>query len=640
MNNRDERPEHIDSHLLTHESIYLLLDAYFTHEVSADINRIVESHLQICATCKQRLADIDYFHQLFERVSNNPVTSSSSLNVEQTTHPESLADAVLNGIVQAEKKDHSPLVGENSTFPPASSSPLFHQSGVLHIGIHAQLDGKQQGRQDTFDQKLSDGSNTNQRGEINMNKRVPGEFYEPEALHQQNEARTFAARLSRPHRWLTLTVVLVAALVLVLASTFVTQLLSMQQHSHRIGGLVHSTATTHPTIATTPSPVLQEGWVRQWALPPLAEDTDPSKPNFLPSLTWSPAAPRTFYLCRAQLDYQTSALPAVLTDFYRSEDAGVHWTALPLPEAASSCLLLPDMARPNIIGLEDDRGGNYISTDRGQHWQRLQPPPGWYEGNGPSFHMSLVSGRLYVGGYWTSDYHHWTRWYPDKQASSYFQQLAVNPQHPDTMYTVVDTCNGTPSLPAGVQSLCRSDDGGQSWHFLIAFHSVTTDPLTPMLCLAASNPSVLYTIGNTTQGAQPLRSTDGGKTWQPISPSIGGSFTSLWAGVCGAAFFEGEQSTTVDDTRFDFPFFAKTDTGTIYHASYSQETVGGIEIPQGVSILVNKTWKQIASVPFAQNTLPPYNLKILFSPSSASSPPLLLAFDHLYIYRYTGSIGA
>lgn len=469
-----------------------------------------------------------------------------------------------------------------------------------------------------------------------MNKRTPGEFYETEVRHQQNEARTFARRPSRPRRWLTLTVALVAALVLVLASTFVAQLLSMQQQRHQIGGSVHATATTHPPLTTTPSAVLQKGWVRQWPLPPLAEDTDPSKPEFLPSLAWSPTAPQTFYLCRAQLEYVAPAPPAALTVFYRSEDAGVHWTALPLPEAVGSCLLLPDLARPNIVGLEDDRGGNYISKDRGQHWQHVQSPPGWSDG--PSLHMYLVSGRLYAGGYWTTDYQHWTRWYPDKQASSHFQQLAVDPQHPDTIYTVLDTCSGTPSLPAGTQSLCRSDDNGQSWRFLTVFEPVT-NPQTPMLCIAAGNPSILYTFGNTPKGAKPLRSTDGGNTWQIISPSITGSIANPLAGICGSTFFEGDRSATVDDTRFDFPSFASTDTGMIYHTSYSQESIEGIEIPQGVSVLVKNTWKQIAPVPFPQNTLPPYNLKVLFFPSSmASSHPLLLAFDHQYIYRYTGSI--
>ncbi len=422
-------------------------------------------------------------------------------------------------------------------------------------------------------------------------------------------------------------------------------------------------------VAATPTEALapNSSWRKLWTLPVLPPPPDSAygaDPPYTPQIAWSPANAQRLYLCRATINYQN--MPAVLHDLYRSDDQGLHWTPYTLPEAASSCRLEVDPTNADALVLLDAMYHTYVSRDGGEHWQAVPKPPHWNTSLVAPV-VQIMAGRLYVEGYWTDDLIHWTRWYPveDEQHVS----VQINPQRPQTLYTTVDpkefVCAGTPSNlhqlgadPIAHQALlCRSDNGGQTWRFLVVvvvvdfsttlgYWSTATEPL---FCLALNHPETLYALGHTAQSypdpypgditGYSMQSTDEGNTWTRMSGVFSGQNSSPPTfDPCGASAYGGQSPVRVDG---DYPVenepwqnFGMAADGAFYHAVDTTGTRQGVTMRKGVSLLTASGWKVIA--PYTEGVTTPttnYRLKLLLlTPPSGAS--VLLAFTDQAVYSY------
>ncbi len=431
----------------------------------------------------------------------------------------------------------------------------------------------------------------------------------------------------------------------------------------------HASLTASAISSATPTGIVGGKWQTVLTLPPApalpANDQYPSYPLSIPAITSSPADPTTLYLCRLHLARGASLPFTVPHLLYRSDDLGAHWQELPLPAPAANCEIRPDPVQANIVVLEDNRNGAFVSRDRGQHWQRIPPPPGAKGPDAWRLQATPVAGRLYVSGYWTSDLHTWTRWYPlpvSSQGPGNPQQsqgpidlrFLVDPRHPDTIYTDMSpTCPGT-RLPAGFPSagdvLCRSNVDGRSWR-LLAGIPVVPGSFDPSYCLVQEKPDVLYV-----QGVQPydvtkgglMRSTNEGASWQIVhlfqDPRVG---TSL---KCSASndpypysfdsqdpFFTYDVSKShfaiVGDAQSNNYNIALTGNGTFYYASDTPEQDGQMTLPTGIAVLSGTSWTRIAPLPPAyaagrSQHHPPdiYRMMVQVLASNAG-PPVILAYD-------------
>ncbi len=474
----------------------------------------------------------------------------------------------------------------------------------------------------------------------------------------------------------TSTRLLIAAVVLVLIVADILvfrNVLPQTQHPTGAGGTPPASVSTTPsgtptaTVATTPTeePTLvpNSPWHQLWtlpALPPPPSAAYGSDSPYLPQIAWSSANAQRLYVCRATINY--TGMPAVLHDLYRSDDQGIHWTAYALPEAAANCRIKVDPTNADALVLQDDLNHSYISRDGGQHWQVVPDSPQWDTASlGTPPNVQIMAGRLYVEGYWTEDLTHWTRWYPvaNEQNHVYVQ---INPQRPQTLYTAVDLnkvrCVGTPStLDLGVDplnfqaQLCRSDDEGQTWHFLAVVVGENASN-NPAFCLALNHPETLYAWGYTAQSypnpypggvtGDAMRSTDGGNTWTRLSGVfVGGDSSTANFHPCGADAYGGQSPVRVDNDNADqennqWQNFGVTADGTIYHVLDMPVSRQGVMMNAGVSVLTDAAWSAIAPYPEGLTTpTTNYRLRMLLISPPAGSP-VLLAFTDQRIYSYAG----
>jgi hypothetical protein len=497
----------------------------------------------------------------------------------------------------------------------------------------------------------------------------------PAVTHQQAHTAIpslHRQRFARPP--VRILLVAIALLVIVANVGFVHFFLQMTQKAAT--PKLHTSPTAPATSSATPTGMVGEEWQTILTLPPApalpGSDQYPSYPPSIPSITSSPADPTTLYLCRLHLTRGASLPFTVPHLLYRSDDLGAHWQELPLPAPAANCEIRPDPVQANIVVLEDNRNGAFVSRDRGQHWQRIPPPPGANGSDAWRLQATPVAGRIYVSGYWTSDLHTWTRWYPlplssqdpgnPRQSQGPIDlRFLVDPHHPDTIYTDMSpTCPGT-RLPAGFPSagdvLCRSDNDGRSWR-LLAGIPVVPGSFDPSYCLVQGKPDVLYV-----QGVQPsdvtkgglMRSTNGGASWQIIhlfqDPQVGVSLK------CSAlndpypySFDSQDPFFTYDVSKSHFAIvgdaqnntydIALTGNGTFYYASETPAQDGQTTLPAGIAILSRTGWTRIAPLPPAyavgrsQHHAPDIYRMMVQVLTSNAGPPVILAYDDGHLYRY------
>lgn len=429
-------------------------------------------------------------------------------------------------------------------------------------------------------------------------------------------------------------------------------LLQQPAGAHGSPGVV---ATHKPAASDTTAPVIspQAGWQHLWtlpALPPAAPGTYGNNPPYTPQFAWSPANSQRLYLCRATIDYQ---MPAILRDLYRSDNAGAHWNAYPMPETAANCRLQVDPTSADILVLQDDKNNSFVSRDGAQHWQKVPNPPTWNAGAGAP-NLQIVGGRLYAGGYWTDDLVHWTRWYPvaGEQGS-----VSLVVHAPQTLYTSVLAgeyrCAGSPQLERSALAICRSGDGGSTWHFLARLFPTNSASGAPLLCSDLNGSNALYAWGSVPGGASGLLfSADGGSSWQSLPAYFGGPQgstpelncnTGVNSTMLPSTMDAGTNTvpapTTVDpwrktDNPADTSYsFALAPDGTIYHAGLFAVSDQGTALPAGISVFRHNRWEQAVSsfpvpVSVEQDTL----RLLLITPPGGTS--FLLAYTDQDVYVY------
>lgn len=473
-------------------------------------------------------------------------------------------------------------------------------------------------------------------------------------------------RLKRPivRALLVAIALLVVVTNIFLARVFLTPASDKTASKSHVNNTSSSNATGNwQTLLTFPPvPAIRENYDSQ------------SYPLSIPATASSPADPKTLYLCRIHLSRGHTLLPFTVQHLlYRSDDLGAHWQELALPAPAAGCEIRPDPVKSNIVVLLDDRNGNFISQDRGQHWQHIPPPPGDTDPDAKMLQATSIGGRIYVSGYWTTDLQTWTRWYPlsvsaqtsDEQQNPYPIDLRflVDPRHPDTIYTDMSpTCPGV-KLPAGFPSagsvLCRSDDAGQSWH-LLAGIPLGPGTLDPTYCLAQGYPDTLYVRGiqpfDATKGGL-MRSSDGGASWEILHLSSDQDAEITLR--CSAyndrypynAQFQGNVTYSVSNSNFTFVDinnlpsrkaynFALAENGMLYHASNAPVSGNQGAIPAGISVLSGTHWNHLAPLPPAyiigqsQHKPPSYYMMAIQVLTSQGSSPVILAYDNEHLYRY------
>ena len=398
----------------------------------------------------------------------------------------------------------------------------------------------------------------------------------------------------------------------------------------------HNSTQPKSSTSTIAASTLNRDWKTLWNLPTIDLSSYREKLSLKPSIAWSPADSQTLYLCRVGLYYSTPAPTNALTVFYRSDDLGQHWLALPLPAPAASCAIKTNPTAKDTIVLLDNRNGKYVSHDRGQHWSPIPTPPEWEKASTADMNIQPIGNRLYIGGYWTGDLHTWIAWSPTPAYNGYPQIVAVNPNQQNILYTTLTTCSGAPTGQVAKfrEMLCRSDNGGRTWHYLHTL-ALSHDPSAPKFCLASDNPSILYASG---EGIGSMRSNDEGHTWTPLPRVLGGIFGDDPFELCGASLLREDTSTRVDiqipnqDHEYQF---AITNNGVLYHATQQDETLQGATIPAGVTAWNNNQWERIAPPPLQIDSDVELNTSVLWF-ITKSGHSILLAFDRNRVYYYAG----
>lgn len=507
---------------------------------------------------------------------------------------------------------------------------------------------------ETVDRQLQPSSqNHAQAARITAETFTPGQARQSGQLSSSPERpRKRPGRLQR-----TSTRLLIAAIILLLIGAnlylFRNSIPLIQQPASAHG--TPTAAATHKLAAagtTVPAPITG-AWQHLWtlpALPPAAPGTYGNNPPYTPQFAWSPANPQRLYLCRATIDYQ---MPAILRDLYRSDDTGAHWNAYPMPETAANCRLQVDPTNADVLVFQDDKNNSFVSKDGAQHWQKVLNPPTWNTGAGVP-NLQIVGGRLYAEGYWTEDLTHWTRWYPvaGEQSSVY---LVVHAPH--MLYTSVSAgeyhCAGSPQLESSALALCRSEDGGQTWHFLARLFLTNPASAAPLLCSDLNGSDALYAWGSIPGGPSGLLfSPDGGSSWQTLPSYFGGPQGSTPELNCNTGLDRVTLPSTMDAGTNTVPaattvdVWQKTDNpadtyysfalapdGTIYHAGLYAVSDQGTALPAGISIFRHNSWQQIVPsfpvpVSITQDTL---RLLLITPPGGA---PFLLAYTDQDMYVY------
>ena len=169
-----------------------------------------------------------------------------------------------------------------------------------------------------------------------------------------------------------------------------------------------------------------------------------------------------------------------------------------------------DPSNPDTIYAGTDAGGVWRSDDGGKHWMLpggdlVSRPVEWIEVD-PATPGTLWAGVRNPGhaGLWRSVDRgkSWAPVRPDKASYILDQPIAFAPSNPAIIYA--------PSTNLHY----RSADGGKSWEsFRVPGQDAYAFAINP------KNPKIIYAGGRGTEH-QMRRSSDGGKTWQPVGEGL------------------------------------------------------------------------------------------------------------------------
>ncbi|OPL18767.1 MAG: hypothetical protein AVO35_13115 [Candidatus Aegiribacteria sp. MLS_C] len=297
-----------------------------------------------------------------------------------------------------------------------------------------------------------------------------------------------------------------------------------------IGGLWHSTdegQTWSAAYGTWPSSIKITDAIYDWSDPDIAyagcvrslqsstdggtnwvDDTSGLSLGRIASVHVCPARPTDVYVGLREWG------------IYRSEDSGNSWTLLPTPNPTTRVHYNSIASSPADADLVLAIDGTYNpgciirSTDGGDSWNwvvnrfmiaqeimfdPLDPTVCWsggtiYSGGG----VMAVGKSINAGLNWT--------WTNVSTTGYYMEELALDPQHPDTVYL----CGGF----SNYSGIWRTVDGGASWAKIPStdipgtIYSLVVSPWDPQTIYAASKVGI-------------YRSTDFAASWTKLSTEIG-----------------------------------------------------------------------------------------------------------------------
>ena len=241
---------------------------------------------------------------------------------------------------------------------------------------------------------------------------------------------------------------------------------------------------------------------------------------------------------------------------YRSSDAGKTWQHLGLREGQQIPALVVDPRDPNRLfaavlghpyGANEERG-IYRSSDGGQTWKKVfykdantggshvaidpQHPDTvyaclWESRLGPwedGNEYGSTHGGLFKSTDGGETWKQLKSGLPDNLVQIY---VAIAPSDPNRLYATLSTTHeGSYGSGAGL-GVYRSDNGGETWT------KATDDPRPamkigggdlPVPAVDSKNPDIVYSASIVT-----MRSTDGGKTWSGLRGAPGGDdYQNLW----------------------------------------------------------------------------------------------------------------
>jgi len=241
---------------------------------------------------------------------------------------------------------------------------------------------------------------------------------------------------------------------------------------------------------------------------------------------------------------------------YRSRDGGRSWSHLGLAEGQQIADLAVDPRDPSRLfaavlghpyGPNPERG-IYRSLDAGATWQRVLYTDADTGGSAVAIdpaHPEIVYAGLWQarlgpwedkddfngtgGGLFKSSDggNTWKRLTTGLPLNLAQINIAIAPSAPQRLYASVGTTEPEAYSSAAGLGIFRSDDSGESWA------RITTDP-RPALRIGGgdlavvrvdpTNPDVVYSASIVT-----MKSTDGGKSWQPLRGAPGGDdYQNLW----------------------------------------------------------------------------------------------------------------
>lgn len=280
-------------------------------------------------------------------------------------------------------------------------------------------------------------------------------------------------------------------------------------------GITGIQAATTIYVATTSGPYQSTDSGATWtqltviAKNPLLPDTVPT----VGSIAVDPKNPNIVYFTRADR-----------SGFYRSTDGAKTWTAVvPIGYTFSGAkpgLLVIDPVATNVIYANAFSGsGNLIlkSTDGGATFSpTTSVPPG--EGGAVTV-VSLTidpskSGVLYAVGasdvFKSTDFAKtWTQIASYKTTGAAIQRVYVDPKNSQELYAASTAANCGPNF--FFCGLVKTSDGGKSWAQLKGLPASEVDSVT-----FDSSGAIYAGAAVTGLGQAAMKSTDGGKTWNPL----------------------------------------------------------------------------------------------------------------------------
>jgi photosystem II stability/assembly factor-like uncharacterized protein len=214
--------------------------------------------------------------------------------------------------------------------------------------------------------------------------------------------------------------------------------------------------------------------------------------------------------------------------FFKSQDAGGHWTRLGAnPEGQTTSLIVP-AGDPNRIYLAVYGSGVLRSANGGKSFDRvLSGNAGLYLAADPADKdwvlaagSVLVGGRSVMGVYRSTDGGlKWTKTKIRDDANSYATAVALDPSNRNTVYVAGWTASYIPVF-------YKSTNGGAAWT-PIASPSSSSGFRFASIAVAPDSPTTVYTnSGNSLQ--EIYKSTNGGFSWTRL---VNGPSYTRWVAV-------------------------------------------------------------------------------------------------------------